>query len=99
MRTPSEAKTSRTQCLRHYRNRPIDHTLTSDEDNTAKLSMLCDFDDDLATTTTQITNRFPNMLTHIYPHLEHISDSNIINQRAEVEKQIDLSLRTRPPSS
>lgn len=46
------------------------HGITVAEETTAELSMLCGFDDDLATQATAVSNRLRGFLTQIHPHLE-----------------------------
>lgn len=48
------------------------HGITVAEETTAELSMLCGFDDDLATQATAVSNRLRGFLTQIHPHLERV---------------------------
>lgn len=47
-------------------------TLKLADEQIVELSMLCGFDDDLATQTTQVSNRIRGLLTQIHPALEHV---------------------------
>ncbi len=46
------------------------HNITVTEENTAELSMICGFDDDLTAQATQVSNRMRGLLTQIHPALE-----------------------------
>lgn len=48
------------------------HRITVTEENTAELSMLCGFDDDLTAQITQTRNRMRGFLTQIHPSLERV---------------------------
>lgn len=48
------------------------HGITVAEETRAELSMLCGFDDDLATQATAVSNRLRGFLTQIHPHLERV---------------------------
>lgn len=73
---PGEAKTdARDAYIIAQTARTMPHTLhsiTANEETTAELSMLCGFDDDLATQATAVSNRLRGFLTQIHPHLERV---------------------------
>lgn len=73
---PGEAKTdARDAFIIAETARTMPHTLhsiTVAEKTTAELSMLCGFDDDLATNATAVSNRVRGFLTQIHPHLERV---------------------------
>ena len=83
---PGEAKTdARDAYIIAETARTIPHTLhgiTVAEETTAELSMLCGFDDDLATQTTAVSNRLRGFLTQIHPHLERVLGPRLSHQAA-----------------
>lgn len=83
---PGEAKTdARDAFIIAETARTIPHTLhgiTVADETTAELSMLCGFDDDLATQTTAVSNRLHGFLTQIHPHLERVLGPRLSHQAA-----------------
>lgn len=73
---PGEAKTdARDAFIIAETARTMPHTLRSiqvTDEQVAELSMLCGFDDDLASQITQVSNRIRGLLTQIHPALERV---------------------------
>ena len=51
------------------------------DEQLAELTMLCDFDDDLADQVTQTSNRIRGLLTQIHPALERVLGPRLDIQR------------------
>ena len=73
---PGQAKTdARDAAIIAQAARSMPHTLRSidlDDEQTAELSMLCGFDDDLRSQITATSNRLRGLLTQIHPGLERV---------------------------
>lgn len=92
---PGDAKTdARDAMIIADTARTMSHTLRSitvTEENTAELSMLCGFDDDLTQQATQVSNRLRGLLTQIHPSLERVLGPRLHHPAV-------LDLLTRYPS-
>ncbi|MBD2763729.1 IS110 family transposase [Kocuria sp. cx-455] len=92
---PGQAKTdARDAFIIANTARTLPHTLrgiTVSEESIAELSMLCDFDDDLAAQITQVRNRLRGFLTQIHPALERVLGPRLDHRAV-------ITLLTRYPS-
>lgn len=95
---PGQAKTdARDAFIIADTARTMPHTLRSitvTEENTAELSMLCGFDDDLTAQATQVSNRLRGLLTQIHPALERV-----LGPRLHHRAVVDLLTRHPSPSA
>lgn len=78
---PGQAKTdARDAAIIAEAARSMPHTLRSidlDDEQTAELSMLCGFDDDLRSQITATSNRLRGLLTQIHPGLERVLGAHL----------------------